>query len=688
MCLQLELTRRSLYSDAIFEVIESITMNNPLSAVGSTYLLKKNLVSHCGLVEPKEVQMGIVYKGDGQAATVKDKQVYAQVIPFKDSLSQILSNISMYNMIFNSNHTESTFYESIKDGSEFKNNTICKKYKNNALLLQLYEDDIEVVNPLGANVKKHKLLNMYFTILNLPEYVRSNLKSISLLSIAKSKYVKEFGREACLKDFLDGVAQLESDEGLSLKINGQTITLHGTLLCVAGDNLSMNHLGGFKVGFAFAKHPCRHCMIEHCELSKFFCEGDLCLRNENEHRVQLEALADKTVPKGELDARSIQYGVVGPSILSRLKYIDVTKMLPPDIMHNLWEGVCDIEIKALLFYLIEELAVLSLDQINYLLDSFPYAPEISKNKPSKIEKQHLKEDGQLRQSASQTSVLLIVLPIVLSEYVSTEDKRYMNFILLVQISQLLLAFKVKKESIPELRQMIYEHNSQFVRLYPHISYTPKFHFLLHGPSVIEMFGATRNAWCMRFESRHAWFVRVAARTNNFKNIEKTLAYRFQVKHALDFELGNTNAHVLDQNAFTADSCKTISRNDVPLGSQIANLLMLEKDELLCCTEEIHINNFALQQGRTLLVNDHVGRLPQFGKISALFTKGGLCCAVLQLYSTKEFSVLKNAYLIKETNNFLCQLTENLPSVQTFPTVSYKNAIFVTLMYYDRTEFLG
>ncbi len=36
------------------------------------------------------------------------------------------------------------------------------------LELILYMDDIEVVNPIGSHVKKHKVTMIYFTIANIP----------------------------------------------------------------------------------------------------------------------------------------------------------------------------------------------------------------------------------------------------------------------------------------------------------------------------------------------------------------------------------------------------------------------------------------------------------------------------------------------------------------------------------------
>ena len=43
------------------------------------------------------------------------------------------------------------------------------------------------------------------------------------------------------------------------------ITLHGTLVTVAADNLGSHFIGGFK-GSCTALRPCRHCMISYNEM--------------------------------------------------------------------------------------------------------------------------------------------------------------------------------------------------------------------------------------------------------------------------------------------------------------------------------------------------------------------------------------------------------------------------------------
>ena len=55
---------------------------------------------------------------------------------------------------------------------------------------------------------------------------------------------------------------------------------------------------------------------------------------------------------------------------------------------------------------------------------------------------------------------------------------------------------------------------EFEEIYLERSLTPKMHYLMH-------------AWCMRYEAKHKYFKGIANVIGNFKNVEKTVAFRHQ-----------------------------------------------------------------------------------------------------------------------------------------------------------------
>ena len=94
---------------------------------------------------------------------------------------------------------------------------------------------------------------------------------------------------------------------------------------------------------------------------------------------------------------SVTYGINGRSPLLDLVGFDITKCLPYDIMHTVFEGVTISHLKLLLNYCIEEMKYISLEQLNLLLRNHNYGHSESDTKPSPIFKDsstyHIKQSG-------------------------------------------------------------------------------------------------------------------------------------------------------------------------------------------------------------------------------------------------------------------------------------------------------
>lgn len=84
------------------------------------------------------------------------------------------------------------------------------------------------------------------------------------------------------------------------------------------------------------------------------------------------------------------------------RFFHVTEGLVPDIMHDVLEGCLPYEAKELLKYLIQN-KVITLTEVNRIIDSFPYSPPDASNKPILIASttlsstdHGLKQTGELR----------------------------------------------------------------------------------------------------------------------------------------------------------------------------------------------------------------------------------------------------------------------------------------------------
>ena len=77
-----------------------------------------------------------------------------------------------------------------------------------------------------------------------------------------------------------------------------------------------------------------------------------------------------------------------------------------------------------------------------------------------------------------------LLPYMIGSDVPVDDEHWDNFLLLLQIADLLMAPKITEDEVAFLQTLIEEHHSNFVNLYPSSPVTPKMHFLIHMPRLI------------------------------------------------------------------------------------------------------------------------------------------------------------------------------------------------------------
>ncbi|KAL1442096.1 hypothetical protein MTO96_007992 [Rhipicephalus appendiculatus] len=194
----------------------------------------------------------------------------------------------------------------------------------------LGQDEIEVVNPLGAKRGTHKLLAVYCSLLNLHARYRSKLRSIYLVMLVRYVHVKTYGLTTVLQPLLTDLNHL-FDKGLTIDLEGITTNVMVLLYGFSGDNLSMHRLGGFSCCFSTGR-VCRFCMVSTNQLSLQTSESMCKVRTTDRHELHLQAIAVNGAANKRL------YGVNEPSSLLQLPYVDVTRQLPPDLMHDVLEG--------------------------------------------------------------------------------------------------------------------------------------------------------------------------------------------------------------------------------------------------------------------------------------------------------------------------------------------------------------
>lgn len=141
--------------------------------------------------------------------------------------------------------------------------------------------------------------------------------------------------------------------------------IKGTIFCVIADNLGAHSIGGFLESFS-GSHVCRFCLGELSEFQKKEVRtGSFRARTKQEHSLHVQtALESPTLTHC--------FGVKRQCALTNtLRYFHFLSGYPPDLPHDLFEGIVRLELALCLNVLIKK-KYFTVFQLNDLIRQFPY----------------------------------------------------------------------------------------------------------------------------------------------------------------------------------------------------------------------------------------------------------------------------------------------------------------------------
>ena len=384
----------------------------------------------------------------------------------------------------------------------------------------MFYDELELCNPLGTHVKKHKLAVVLYTLGNIHPKYRSTLRMINLLIAATLPVVEKHGLDEIMRPFVNDFKVL-SEKGLTVLNGGNEQVFKGGLLLCLGDNLGSNALGGFKQSFSFSFRFCRTCYVTRDTYKTMSNPSELELRSDIKHHRDCNLLDG---PANEHYSKI--YGINQRSILMDIPHFTMFNGgLACDIMHDVLEGVAPLEMSLILQHCIVTEKYITLDDYNYRLTHFDYEyTEISK--PSIVSCSTIVDGRSLKLSASQSLLLIRIFPFLVGDDIPVESPNWHCFMLLANIVDIIMSPLSSADLCAILRRLITEHHQAFVTLYSANAVIPKLHFLLHYPDQIMNVGPMVRTWNMRNEAKLNVF-KQAARLGNFKNIAFSIASRHQ-----------------------------------------------------------------------------------------------------------------------------------------------------------------
>lgn len=404
-------------------------------------------------------------------------------------------------------------YRSVQDGLYFKANDFFSEELR--ISVCLYVDDFEICNPLGTSRKKHKLCAIYWILGNVPSMSQSTLSSIHLAVLCKMEDVKTYGFEKILRPLLHDLQTLEQ-QGVYVQQLGTF--LKGTVQCVVADNLSAHSMAGFIENFS-GEYCCRFCSASRANSQTTEVKaGEFTRRTAEEHQGHVKLATEKKVNV---------MGVKKACAFSEsLSYFNVTTGYPPDLAHDLFEGVVPVELAECFVVLISK-KILSLDRLNELIHHFPYKWGDNTNRPQLVP-QTFASRRSVGGNAHENWCLLRLLPLIIGHLVPADEPVWLMILDLKDIVELVVSLVHTDETIAYLECKISEHRQKYQELFPLKQLLPKHHFLEHYPEMIRCFGPLVFLWTLRFEAKHSYFKQVVRHNNCFKNIPLTLASKHQL----------------------------------------------------------------------------------------------------------------------------------------------------------------
>jgi hypothetical protein len=519
-------------------------------------------------------------------------------VPILQVIQEMFKHTDILERIKETKVSQKGHYTSHQDGLYFQKNNLLSSLELSLPIL-LYIDDIEIANPLGTSRKIHKLCSVYWVLADLPLKYRSALHVIQLAAICKVPDVQKYGYKTVLRPLLQDLCTLEQD-GVFIESLGQSV--QGTVLCVVSDNLAAHALAGFMQSFR-AGHICRFCNATRDQiLSHEVGDGEFCLRTKASHDRNL-----LTVMQGDQSHSVV--GVKGDCVLNEsLQHFHTTTGFPPDILHDLFEGIVPVEL-ALCIQEMIRLKYLTLEGLNRKIMLFQYENSDKVNRSRPISKTFARKRS-IGGNGHENSTLLRLLPLMIGHTVPDGDGAWTILMDLKDIVELVLSPTFDDESIDYLKTKIQDHRRLLQEVFPEFRLLPKHHYLEHYPDLIRCFGPLVHLWTMRFEGKHRFFKRVIHDTQNFKNVVKTLATRHQ--HMVAYYLSAPSFFKPHQQASNVSSVLVAVLPDV------AQQYIRQKTDssVVYSTSNITLDGTMYDVGRFVSVGQE-GGLPQFSRIEQI-----------------------------------------------------------------------
>ena len=470
-------------------------------------------------------------------------------VPIKESFKQLIEDESLNDALKIESEKavhQDNVVRDLKDGEAFKTNPFFVENPGSYAAL-FYSDAVELSNPLGWAKGRHKIVQVFYTLCQIPRSQRSQIDRTQVCMIFKESLIKKYGYESIFRLLVKDLKDLEV--GINVSYPVERLVQLG-VLAYSADNLEAHQLGGFSCCFS-SSDICRFCHCKHSDLienihdfdgddmkeywtikdydkicSKLEDEGDpgeefeLVVADGESIEVDDEGdIEDQVAQEGEKESSDDEqsgdeggntggtFGLRQRCPLNQLQSFHAVTSFPPDCMHDLLEGVVAQDLCGGIKILCDK-GWFSLEEYNQKLKSFKFTSYETNDKPQELGKKNKKLPGK----ACSLWVHIRNFPLIVKDsIVDPSDEVLALMILLGDITARVTAFEFRTHEIDNLEQKIIKYlddRKAVFEAHPAQMGTPKpkHHFLSHYGQSVRLFGPPLSYWTGRFESKHRYLI--------------------------------------------------------------------------------------------------------------------------------------------------------------------------------------
>ncbi|CAI5678290.1 unnamed protein product [Oreochromis niloticus] len=451
-----------------------------------------------------------------------------------------------------------------------------------------------------------------------------------------------------LSPLLNDLKTLE-EVGVYIETLGEC--LKGTVYSVVADNLAAHGLAGFNESFR-STYFCRFCHATQTEMqTENAVTGNYVMRTKDAH--------DNLVQELQNDDTEENYGVKSTCVLSdHLSFFHPVTGFPPDLLHDLFEGVVPVELAHCLKGLISK-RYFTLEDLNRAILRFPYQHSDKVDRPHSIPSNFARR-GTIGGNGHENHALLRLLPLLIGSKVPERDAFWEVLMDLKDVVQLAMSHTFSDETIQYMACKILDHRQLFQEVFPNVRFRPKHHYIEHYPHLIKCFGPLVHLWTMRFEGKHKVFKKIIHDTHNYKNVLKTLAERHQ--SMMPFYLSSSKFF---KPPVQTSKMESLYISSLPADTQ-SFISGIADSDTIYATKKVTINgtNFAIGM---FVCTGAYAALPEFKEILNVLLIRNNIYFLLKDYDTyyvehlRSYEVAENQQRgLRHSVKSLCQLSDHMP----------------------------